>query len=77
MATLRRQIQLNENVVRSLMLKVDARIADALVTHALTGTGPVAEQRRAAKEAEAAPAVPAVPEIEVPPEAENDVPDKD
>ena len=58
MGTLRRQIQLNENVVRSLMLKVDPRIADTLVTHALTGTGPVAEQRRAAKAAEEAGAAP-------------------
>jgi len=48
LATLRRQCQLNENIVRSLFLKVDPRIVDALVTHALTGTGPVAEQRRAA-----------------------------
>jgi small subunit ribosomal protein S6 len=58
MSVLRRQIQLNENVVRSLMLKVDPRIAEALVTHALTGTGPVAEARRAAKAAEEAPVVP-------------------
>ncbi len=52
MSTLRRQIQLNENVVRSLLLKVDARIADALVTHALTGAGPAA---RAAKPPEEVP----------------------
>jgi small subunit ribosomal protein S6 len=58
MGTLRRQLQLNENVVRSLLLKIDPRIADALVTHALTGTGPVAEARRAAKVAEEAPAAP-------------------
>jgi small subunit ribosomal protein S6 len=58
MSVLRRQIQLNENVVRSLMLKVDPRIAEALVTHALTGTGPVAEARRAAKAAEETPVVP-------------------
>jgi small subunit ribosomal protein S6 len=50
MATLRRQFQLNDNVIRSLMLKVEPRIADALVQHALTGTGPVAEQRRAKAE---------------------------
>jgi small subunit ribosomal protein S6 len=69
MSTLRRQIQLNENVVRSLMLKVDPRIADALVTHALTGTGPVAEQRRAAKAAEEAAVAPVLPievDLEVP-----------
>ncbi len=69
MVTLRRQFQLNENVVRSLMLKVDPRIADALVTHALTGGGPVAEQRRAQKEAleaEKKAAAPVLPDLEVP-----------
>jgi small subunit ribosomal protein S6 len=39
--TLNRQSQLNDAVVRALFLKVDPRIADALVTHALTG-GPKA-----------------------------------
>jgi len=73
MPTLRRQIQLNENVVRSLMLKVDPRIADTLVTHALTGTGPVAEQRRAAKPAEeVSEAVKGIPEIDVPIDALGD-----
>ncbi len=74
MATLRRQFQLNENVVRSLMLKVDPRIADALVQHALTGTGPVAEQRRAAKAAEEAPAATVAIE-EIIPEIEGELPE--
>ena len=67
MGLVRRQVQLNENVVRSMFLKVEPRIVDALVTHALTGTGPVAEQRRAAAAAAAAtkPGVAAaIPEIE-------------
>ncbi len=66
LVTLRRQFHLNENVVRSLVLKVDPRIADALVTHALTGTGPVAEQRRKAAEEPAAPAAANIlpPELE-------------
>jgi small subunit ribosomal protein S6 len=34
---LNRQCQLNENIVRTLFLKVDPRIADALVSHALAG----------------------------------------
>ena len=37
-----RQTQLNEAVIRALFLKIDPRIADALVTHALTGGGPKA-----------------------------------
>ena len=47
---LTRQFQLNDGVVRSLFLKIDPRIADTLVQHALTG-GPAAKPR-----AEAAPA---------------------
>ena len=34
---LTRQCQLSESIVRTLFLKVDARIADALVSHALAG----------------------------------------
>jgi small subunit ribosomal protein S6 len=39
---LTRQCQLSDSILRSLFLKVDPRISDALVSHALTGT-----QRRA------------------------------
>ena len=76
LATLRRQFQLNENIVRSLFLKVDPRIVDALVTHALTGSGPVAEQRRAAaaKEVSIASVVP--PGVVVPDALDPDL-DKD
>ena len=35
---LNRQCKLNDNVLRNLVLKVDARIVDALVAHANTGT---------------------------------------
>jgi small subunit ribosomal protein S6 len=38
MAHLNRQCQLNDNVLRSLILKVDARIVDALVAHAKSGS---------------------------------------
>ena len=41
---LNRQCQLSDSIVRTLFLKVDARIADALVSHALSGT---TAQRRA------------------------------
>ncbi len=35
---LTRQCQLSDSIVRTLFLKVDPRIADALVSHALSGT---------------------------------------
>jgi small subunit ribosomal protein S6 len=38
LATLNRQCQLSESILRTLFLKVDPRIADALVSHALAGT---------------------------------------
>lgn len=37
LTALTRQCQLNDNVLRTLFLKVDPRIADALVAHALAG----------------------------------------
>jgi len=37
LVTLKREFQLNELVIRSLILKVDARIVDALVNHAMAG----------------------------------------
>ena len=47
---LTRQFQLNEGILRSLMLKIDSRIADAMVQHALTGGGPLAERKPKAEE---------------------------
>jgi small subunit ribosomal protein S6 len=41
---LTRQFQLNDGVVRSLFLKIDPRIADTMVQHALTG-GPAVKPR--------------------------------
>ena len=59
MVQVRRQCQLNENIIRSLFLQVEPRIVDALVAHALTGTGSaVAEQRRTAKPETAAALAP-------------------
>src|SRR5262245_3398853 len=55
LANLTRQFQLNEAVLRNLMLKIDPRIADAMVQHALTGGGPMAE-RKAKAESETKPA---------------------
>jgi small subunit ribosomal protein S6 len=60
---LTRRFHLNEGILRSLLLKIDPRIADAMVQHALTGGGPTAE-RKPKVEAEARPAVVADVEIE-------------
>ena len=54
--SLTKQMHLNENVVRSLFIKIDPRIADAMVEHALTGGGPMAEQKAKAAQDEAAEA---------------------
>jgi small subunit ribosomal protein S6 len=61
LTNLSRQCQLSESILRSLFLKVDPRIADALVSHALTG-GTI--QRRAPEPAVVA-AVADVEEITV------------
>jgi small subunit ribosomal protein S6 len=53
-SNLNRQFQLNDSILRSLVLKIDSRIADAMVQHALTGSGPMSE-RKAKSEAPAAP----------------------
>ena len=53
LSTLNRQCQLSESILRTLFLKVDPRITDALVSHALAGP---ASLRRAPE-----PVVAAVP----------------
>ena len=58
---LERQYQLDENIMRSLVLKVEPRIVDTLVQHALTGASPVIERPQTP-----APAVAGVGDIEVP-----------
>jgi small subunit ribosomal protein S6 len=42
---LSRQFQLNEAILRNLVLKIEPRIADAMVEHAITGGGPMAERK--------------------------------
>jgi small subunit ribosomal protein S6 len=44
LTNLSRQFQLNEAIVRNLVLKIEPRIADAMVQHALTG-GPMSERK--------------------------------
>jgi small subunit ribosomal protein S6 len=43
LTNLTRQFQLNEGILRNLLIKIEPRIADAMVEHALTGGGPMAE----------------------------------
>ena len=63
LTNLNRQFQLNESVIRSLMLKIDPRIADTLVQHALTGGGPMGERKTKPEDAKKADDLP-VEEIE-------------
>jgi small subunit ribosomal protein S6 len=58
---LRRDCQINESILRELILKVDPRIVDALVTHTQAATD-AAKARRAPAVVAAAPAV----DVEVP-----------
>lgn len=61
-----RQCQLNENIIRSLFIRVDPRIVDTLVSHALATGGPVVERRGpAAPVAEAEALVPEEIAVEV------------
>jgi small subunit ribosomal protein S6 len=59
---LNRQCQLSESILRTLFLKVDPRIADALVSHALAGG---AAQRKTAAAPVPAAATAAAGEAEV------------
>lgn len=64
LGNLTRQIQLNEGVVRHLLLKIDPRIADAMVQHAITGGGPIAERKKADSETAVDEVEGVVPEVE-------------
>jgi small subunit ribosomal protein S6 len=65
LATLRRECEINENLVRFLFLKIDPRIVDALVAHAQSAPLVVTA---VGEEAVAAPA--AVADVEVPEDLE-------
>jgi small subunit ribosomal protein S6 len=47
---IRRQCQINDNILRTLFLKVDPRIVDAVVDHARTATPTAALPERPARE---------------------------
>ncbi len=64
LSLLNRQLQLNDNLLRSLVLKIEPRIADAMVEHALTGGGPMAERKPKVESPVAAPVVDAVEGVE-------------
>ena len=56
-AQLERQCEITDDIVRKLILKVDPRIADALVQHALAGDAAAAPKRSAGPSAPATAAV--------------------
>jgi len=62
-----RESQLNESILRSLVLKVDARIVDALVSHALQSPQEAAAGRAAGRPEPVVAA--AAPGIDIPEEA--------
>jgi small subunit ribosomal protein S6 len=68
LTNLNRQFQLNESVLRNLVLKIEPRIADAMVQHALTGGGPMGAERKPKVETEVkatdAVAIEEIPEVE-------------
>lgn len=47
------QFKLDDNILRSMTLKIDPRIAETLVAHALAGGNPVAERHAATADGEA------------------------
>ena len=70
LVTLNREFQLNENIIRSLILKIDARIVDALVSHALAGPAEMAARSAARHSAPVGPAAKAIV-VELPEEELN------
>ena len=60
LAAVRQKFRLSESIIRMLFVRVDPRIVDTLVAHALAGPAAMAAERRAAeareREAEAAAA---------------------
>jgi small subunit ribosomal protein S6 len=61
---MRRDCQINETILRELILKVDARIVDALVAHTQAATD--ASKTRRTTPATPSPAVAAAVDVEVP-----------
>jgi len=64
-AVIERECQLSDSVLRCLVLKVDARIVDALVSHAMTSTGDPTKPRRSEVVRPVEPAIEELVEEEV------------
>ncbi len=64
-ALIERQFRINDNILRSLILKVEPRIADTLVSHAISGTVVAPRPKK--------PETPETPLAEVPEEASNEL----
>jgi len=54
LAAVRQKLRLSETILRMLFVRVDARIVDTLVAHALAGPAAMAAERRAAEARERA-----------------------
>lgn len=64
LSEIRRKTDLNETILRALFLKVNPRIVDALVAHALAGPSAVSTERRETVAAVVEDAVPAVDAVD-------------
>lgn len=71
LATINRECQLSETIIRSLVLKIDPRIVDALVSHALAGPAEAAAKAKQRAEAATARPAPESDSLDVPEELEN------
>ncbi|MGA2620473.1 MAG: 30S ribosomal protein S6 [Thermoguttaceae bacterium] len=73
LATLRRQCEINENLVRFLFLKIEPRIVDALVAHAQSAPLPTVAPAEEAAPAAVQPAAGTVlDDVEIPEELDID-----
>ncbi len=66
LSAVRQRFQLSESILRMLFLKVDPKIVDTLVAHALAGPASIGAERRAAEAAETARAEAPKPPQEAP-----------
>ena len=64
LSALRQQFRLSDSILRMLVLKVDPKIVDTLVAHALAGPAAIGAERRAAEAAAVARSPELVPEPE-------------
>jgi small subunit ribosomal protein S6 len=64
LSAVRQQFRLSDSILRMLVLKVDPKIVDTLVAHALAGPAAIGAERRAAEAAASARSVEPAPEPE-------------